>query len=289
MKEWQKELYIYRLSPAPPRKDDLQEYIDLYLAEKDEKYLSWFLHYYEPTLNTTVMGIVQRYSMFGHFLDIKEACVLGILRALEKYNPNCGTPFITYKTRIMWEEIHNYIRTMRTGFTVQSDDEYQNLRNIMRLYAAYNSKNDPDTLKKISDEVGLSEKTVHEILRSGFHNMQFVDFYRSYADEDSEESREDVTCDYTFEPYQELLRQEKTEAVFGALDELSYREREVIRSHIGFCPDCHSMKSPKFRPHTFQEIAYKNELSSAEAAENIYRKGLDKMRDKLKKKGIYHP
>ena len=29
MKEWQKELYIYRLSPAPPRKDDLQEYIVL--------------------------------------------------------------------------------------------------------------------------------------------------------------------------------------------------------------------------------------------------------------------
>ncbi len=36
MKEWQKELYIYRLSPAPPRKDDLQEYIDLYLAEKEK-------------------------------------------------------------------------------------------------------------------------------------------------------------------------------------------------------------------------------------------------------------
>lgn len=37
MKEWQKELYIYRLSPVPPRKDDLQEYIELYLTEKDEK------------------------------------------------------------------------------------------------------------------------------------------------------------------------------------------------------------------------------------------------------------
>lgn len=289
MKEWQKELYIYRLSPAPPRKADLQEYIDLYFAEKDEKYLSWFLHYYESTLNTTVMGIVQRYAMFGHFLDIKEACVLGILRALEKYNPNSGPPFITYKTRIMWEEIHNYIRTMRTGFTVQSDDEYQNLRNIMRLYAVYNSKDNPETLKRISDEVGLSKKTVSEILRSGFHNMQFIDFYRSYADEDSEESREDVTYDYTFEPCRELLRQERSEAVFGTLDELTYREREAIRSHIGFCPDCHSMKSSKFRPHTFQEIAYKNELSSAEAAENIYHKGLDKMRDKLKKKEIFHP
>ena len=180
-------------------------------------------------------------------------------------------------------------RTMRTGFTVQSDDEYRNLRNIMRLYTAYNSKGNPDTLKKISDEVGLSGKTVNEILRSGFHNMQFIDFYRSYADEDSEESRADVTCDYTFEPCRELMRAEQTHAVFGALDELSYREREVIRSHIGFCPDCHSMKSPKFRPHTFQEIAYKNELSSAEAAENIYHKGLAKMKDKLQKKGIFHP
>lgn len=259
------------------------------LPKKTKSIYLGFSHYYEPPLNTTVMGIVQRYAMFGHFLDIKEACVLGILRALEKYNPNSGTPFITYKTRIMWEEIHNYIRTMRTGFTVQSDDEYQNLRNIMRLYAAYNSKGDPEALQRISEEVGLSEKTVSEILRSGFHNMQFVDFYRSYADEDSEESREDVTCDYTFEPCRELIRAEQSEAVFGALDELSYREREVIRSHIGFCPDCHSMKSPKFRPHTFQEIAYKNELSSAEAAENIYRKGLDKMRDKLKKRDIFHP
>ena len=38
----------------------------------------------------------------------------------------------------------------RTGFTVQSDDEYRNLKNIMRLYTAYNRKGDPDTLKKIS-------------------------------------------------------------------------------------------------------------------------------------------
>ena len=38
MKEWEKELYMYRLSPAPPKVKDLQEYIDLYLSEKDEKY-----------------------------------------------------------------------------------------------------------------------------------------------------------------------------------------------------------------------------------------------------------
>ena len=186
MKEWEEELYQYRLSPAPPKKD-LQEYIDLYLAEKEKQYLSWFFHYYEPILNTTVMGIVQRYSMFGHFLDLKEACILGILRAIETYDPQSKVPFITYKTRIMWEEIHNYIRTMRTGFTVQSKHEYRNLRNIMRLYTLCQNKSDPQTIQKIAQEVGLSEKTTKEILRSGLHNLQFIDFYRSYTDEETEE------------------------------------------------------------------------------------------------------
>ena len=66
MKEWQKELYIYRLSPAPPKKDDLQEYIDLYLAEKDETYLSWFLHY-----GLVNICIVEKITKFDNdiFLD----------------------------------------------------------------------------------------------------------------------------------------------------------------------------------------------------------------------------
>ena len=281
MKEWQKELYQYRLSPTPPKKD-LQEYIDLYLAEKEEQYLSWFLHYYEPILNTTVMGIIQRYSMYGHFLDLKEACVLGILRALEAYDPQSKVPFITYKTRIMWEEIHNYIRTMRTGFTIQSEHEYRNLRNIMRLYAMYQNKNDPETVKRIANEVDLSEKTTAEILRSAFHNLQFVDFYHKYADEETEESREDVTCDHTTDPYYILLREEQSEAIFSAFHSLTYREQEVIRSHLGFCPACHSTQSPKFKPQTFQEIAIQNELTSAQAAENIYHKALAKFRARLK-------
>ena len=284
MKEWQKELYQYRLSPTPPKKD-LQEYIDLYLAEKEEQYLSWFLHYYEPILNTTVMGIVQRYSMYGHFLDLKEACILGILRALETYNPQSKVPFITYKTRIMWEEIHNYIRTMRTGFTVQSEYEYRNLRNIMRLYAMYQNKSDPQTVKRIASEVGLSEKTTAEIFRSAFHNLQFVDFYHKYADEETEESREDVTCDHTTDPYYVLIQKEQSDAIFSAFYSLTYREQEVIRSHLGFCPTCHSTQSPKFKPQTFQEIAIRNELTSAQATENIYHKAIAKMKSMLYKNG----
>lgn len=42
MRAWEKELYNYQLIPAPP-KMSAQEYITKYLAEKDEKYFSWYL------------------------------------------------------------------------------------------------------------------------------------------------------------------------------------------------------------------------------------------------------
>ena len=90
--------------------------------EKDEKYLSWFLHYYEPTLNTQMMTAVQEYSMRGHFVDMKQAAVYGILKALSNYDISLGVPFLVYKEYYVKNEIDDYIRTMRTGDTVSSSD-----------------------------------------------------------------------------------------------------------------------------------------------------------------------
>lgn len=299
MKEWQKELYIYRLTPAPPKKDDLQAYIDLYLAEKDVKYLSWFLHYYEPTLNTICINAAHRYAMQGHFLDIKEVCVLGIFKALQEYTVPV-VPFITFKTRIMWEEIHSYIRTMRTGFTVQSDDEYLLLRKAMALFEKYGGKTDYDTIEKIAAEIDRSEETATEILQAGLRNMQFIDFYRRYADEDSEESAEEVAPDHSSNPYKLLIRKMIYDALWEAYQKLNYREKSMVAAHLGFCRECWStqyadkseldeygepIKKP-YEKQAFIDIAYDHMLSSPSTADRTYRKAIDKMRDYLKAKGI---
>ena len=199
MKEWEKELQIYRLMPAPPKENNLQKYILRYLSKKDDKYISWFLHYYERTINDKVMSIVQDYAMVGHFLDIKQAYIIGMLKALQDYDPNRGVPFIAYKEYAAMREVHEYIRTMRTGFTVQSNDEYLRLRKAMRLFREYGGKVDSVTIQKIAQAIGASKEDTAEIICSGMQNMQFVDYYRQYADEDSEESREEVAADETSE------------------------------------------------------------------------------------------
>ena len=201
MKEWEKELYSYQLTPAPP-KIPPQEYIEKYLAEKDEKYFSWYLHYNEKYINEKVKGYVQEYAMQGHFIDMKSAYIFGLLQALQNYDPEKGASFNSFQAYYTKEAIDDYIRTMRTGYTIPSGDEYALLRKAMALYAKYGYKSDDATINKIALEIGRKPKTAMQMISGGIRNMMFTEFYRQYADEDGEEGAEDVTVDTTTEPSQ---------------------------------------------------------------------------------------
>lgn len=300
MKEWEKELEIYRLTPAPPKESDLQRYILNYLAEKDDKYISWFLHYYEKTINDKAFSIVQDYAMHGHFVDIKQAYVIGLLKSLQDYDPARGVPFIVYKEYAAMREVHEYIRTMRTGFTIQSNDEYLQLRKAMRLFREYGGKADDDTIKKVADNIGTSTEDASEIIRCGMQNMQFVDYYRQYADEDSEESREEIAHDSSAEPDKLFFKLERTEAIMAAFEKLNYRERAMVSAHLGFCMECYAThyydkddldedSKPIRKPipeEAFIDIAIDHGLASPDTADKTYRRALGKMKKELKKKDI---
>ncbi|MEE1049142.1 MAG: hypothetical protein U0M60_17190, partial [Clostridia bacterium] len=116
-----KEFEIYRITPPPPEMD-LQEYIRQYVQSGDDKYFYWFLHYYEPTLNEKAKSFRSKYSMEEHFADIKQSLVTGLCRALLNYDISIS-PFLPYAQRYMEREVHSYIRTMRTGYSIQSEFE----------------------------------------------------------------------------------------------------------------------------------------------------------------------
>ena len=285
--DWKQDLYRYRLAPAPPKKDDFQDYIDLYFAEKDEKYLSWFLHYYEPTLNTQMMTAVQEYSMRGHFVDMKQAAVYGILKALSNYDISLGVPFLVYKEYYVKNEIDDYIRTMRTGYTVQSNDEYKLLRRAMALYNKY-GKSDDETIARIAAELGKNVKDTREIITAGLRNMSYAEFYRQYADEDGESSAEDVTRDDTTDPAKMFFDEWRADAVFDRYKKLDIRERSMIAEHLGFCRECHGIlenstdengeKILLFRQKkAYADLALQHTLSSPDTAFRIVHKAYDKI------------
>lgn len=288
-RNWKEDLYIYRDGlPVPPAKKNSQEYIELYFAENDDKYFGWFLYYYEPELNTKAMGFVQEYAMQGHFIDIKQAIVLGMLKALQKYDISLGVPFLIYKEYYIKNEVDEYIRTMRHGYTMQSADEQKTARKAMALYREHDYKSDDDTIRIIAAEIGKKEKDTREIIQCAIDNTHYVDFYRKYADEDGEETGEDITCDYSTEPNHEYLHLWREEALFSAHEKLNYRERQMIADHLGFCTNCYGIleiteaengKPVKvFRKEkAFIDLAAEHSLASPDTAFRICNGGYEKI------------
>ena len=295
MSDWEKDLHIYRLNPAPPKYEGYQEYFDRYFAENDDIYLSWFLHHYEKELNTKARGFVNEYAMYGHFVDLKQAYVMGMMEALQRYDFSRGVPFLIFKELPAMNEVHAYIRTMRTGYTVQSSYADEQLRKVMWHYAEHGYRYDTETILAIAEECKIAPKNLEEILLGGLLNMNITDFYRHYGDEDSEESLEEVAADGTAQTEELYLRIERAEEIMSAYEALNYRERAIVADHLGFCRDCYathyydetdlgSDSKPKRKPRRkvpFIELAVEHGLASPDTADKTYRKALEKMRKKL--------
>ena len=297
MNDWEKDLHIYRLDPAPPKYENYQDYFDLYFAEKDEKHLSWFLHYYEKELNTKARGFVNEYAMYGHFVDLKQAYVMGMMEALQRYDISRGVPFLVFKELPAMNAVHTYIRTMRTGYSVQSSYADEQLRKVMWEFAEHGYRYDEETIAAIASETKIAVKNVEEILQGGLLNMSITDFYRHYGDEDSEESMEEVAADGTSQTEELYFRIEKAEEVMSTYEALNYRERAIVADHLGFCRDCYATHyydkddldengKPKRKPRRkvpFIELAVEHGLASLGTADKTYRRALEKMRQKLSK------
>lgn len=297
MNDWEQDLKIYRLEQAPPKYKNYQEYFDRYFKENDETYLSWFLHYYEKELNTKARGFVNEYAMCGHFTDLKQVYVLGMMEALQHYDISRGVPFLAFKEFYAMNALHAYIRTMRTGYTSQSSYADSQLRTVMWKFADLGYRYDEEVINTISKETGISQKKVNEILLGGHINMNRIDFYRQYGDEDSEDSLEEIAADGTSQTEELYLRIEKADKVMSTFEGLNYRERAIVADHLGFCMDCYATdyldefdldangrpKRKKKKPVPFIELAVDHSLASPDTADKIYRRALEKMRKQLQK------
>ena len=280
---------MYHLTPAPPKLPP-QEYIELYLAEKEGKYLLWYLHDREPMLNKLAQDACQRYGLAEHFSDIKQTAVCGILAALQKYDSSIGVPFAAFQKQYISDSIEDYIRTAQSGMVTMTTDTYPVLKRIMAIYHQGGDNATDDSMQRIADETGMGEKTVCKYIAIGTLNERRVDFYRQY-DEDGEETAEDISVDTTSQPDKLYFRAVLYDALHQAYGSLTYREQRTVAKHLGFCDTCWSVRKAvlingeieykPIKPMTFEEISHSASRRSDKASERTYNNALEKMRKTL--------
>ena len=281
-----KDLEMYRITPPPP-KWNLQEYIRQYVETGNDKYFYWFLNYYEPQMNYIAKGYRKTYKMAEHFADIKQAMAYGLCKALINYDIS-KSQFFPYANRYMEREAHNYIRTMRTGYSIQSEFEYARLRKAMAIYADLGEEFSEETITKVADRIGESYEKTKSIIEGGILTDSYTDIQNNDEDED-EGSTDFLLPDSSLNPENIYFKQELYDKLYEAYDSLEYTEKIMLAQYFGLCPECFSThyadkndldengkpKEKPIKPLPYTDIATDHGFSDASTAKRVCKKALN--------------
>lgn len=287
-----KDLNMYRITPPPP-KWDLQEYIRLYVQTRNDKYFYWFLHYYEPQMNYLAKEYRKTYKMEEHFADIKQAMAYGLCKALMKYDITIA-PFLPYAQKYMEREVHNYIRTMRTGYSVQSEFEYARLRKVMDIFNHSGGEFTEETIAQVATQIGESYEKTKSIIEGGILTENYTDVQSN--DEDDEQTIDFLLPDSSLNPENIYFKQELYDKLYEAYDSLEYTEKIMLAQHLGFCPECFGThyadktdldengkpKEKPIKPLPYTDIATDHGFSDADTAKRVCKKALNTIKATFK-------
>ena len=272
---------MYKMHPPPP-KLNFQQLICQYKASSDPKYFLWFLHYYEPHVNETARSAAMYYAVRGHWIDLKAEIIATLWEAAQEYSPDNNIDFLATVQHRIDHSIHNYIRTMRTGFTVHSEGEYKRLRSIIAEYRFKSMNGQTVDTAEMAKARGISETLLIKILQGAFRNTSLLPQYLE-NDEGSETDQCQNAPDLSSDPAMIYQIAERDQALYDAFQSLTYREKRIISAHLGFCPHCFTCRTKEETPipkQSFRTIAVFHELKE-KAVARIYYTALNKISEKL--------
>ncbi len=224
---------------APEAFPGYDELARLYKETGDDKYYFWILHFYERRMTEKCQAQMAENYLFSGLEDLKVAFSLGLYEALQKYDPSVGNHFMKFKEYEVKRALYDELPLLISGYTIQNDKQHRRVKKTMGVYKKCADLPYEERISALAEEIQLTEKHTKKILLAADFNSHMETLTKPVADHEGNETEEEwvETLDPT--PERQFILEAQAEALWGAFERLSLKERMMIAESCGFCVNCY--------------------------------------------------
>ena len=235
--------WMYQLRPAPERAEDYNEYFVRAIHERNDVYITHFLHYYEGILNRRAERFIEIYAISAsYFVDLKLTFVRILWEEFLKYDPTNPIPLLQIIKPKVSRAWHRMVAKQIGALTV-NEKVYANWRAISAITKKYRAENLPLELLEeqlLTELPKFKKRDIRYALRMlpGWRDALTISYKPSPEQNHSYEPRcayADTLPDTGAEPIDApLMREEMRNAFTVAFVPLTATERSCSRIPTGW-------------------------------------------------------